>query len=184
MNENIETLNVNEPIKQPIVNEIDTSNDANDFSDDFFEAKEMDNILDDNWHTDDNVVLNVAPTTLDEKPVVTEETISDTAEPIEKDDFVSLESNGTEEQESNDFDAYFDSLYEDVEGANNLISEIIEKKKNIKENENSINQSKEELAKEKLDFEKYMDSQKESLELERNKKVASVLKKYKERQEK
>ena len=167
MNENIETLNVNEPIKQPIVNEIDTSNDANDFSDDFFEAKEMDNILDDNWHTDDNVVLNVAPTTLDEKPVVTEETISDTAEPMEKDDFVSLESNGVEEQESNDFDAYFDSLYEDVEGANNLISEIIEKKKNIKENENSINQSKEELAKEKLDFEKYMDSQKESLELER-----------------
>ena len=156
MNENIETLNVNEPIKQPIVNEIDTSNDANDFSDDFFEAKEMDNILDDNWHTDDNVVLNVAPTTLDEKPVVTEETISDTAEPMEKDDFVSLENNGVEEQESNDFDAYFDSLYEDVEGANNLISEIIEKKKNIKENENSINQSKEELAKEKLDFEKYI----------------------------
>ena len=51
MNENIETLNVNEPIKQPIVNEIDTSNDANDFSDDFFEAKEMDNILDDNWNS-------------------------------------------------------------------------------------------------------------------------------------
>lgn len=79
-------------------------------------------------------------------------------------EFVSID-NGNEKTEN--FDAYFDSLYDDVEGANNLITEIIEKKKSLQESEEGISQIKNELAKEKEDFENFMNSQKEDLELEK-----------------
>lgn len=166
MNENIETLNM-EANETPIVNDFE----AADFSDDFFEVKEMDTLPEEQWHTDDNIVLNFAPEideipeiqTLEE-PVVVDEKFE---LPTFEDEFLSINVDETEENSASDFDAYFDSLYDDVEGANNLISEIIEKKKSIKENEENINQIKESLAKDKIEFEKFMESQKESLELER-----------------
>lgn len=173
MNENVETLEMGKN-ENPVVNELE----GNEYSDDFFEAKEMDKLPDEQWHTDDNVVLNLSDennafqNTIksdlnfeEETPVVTEEVTS--LEPEGTTDFVSLDAEEDTDEGGSDFDAYFDSLYEDVEGANNLISEIIEKKKSIKENEDNINQIKETLSKDRADFEKYRDSQKESLELER-----------------
>lgn len=160
MNENIETLNMEES-ENPIVNDYE----ASEFSDDFFEQKEIEAVPEEQWHNGDDVVLSTTIT--EAEPIVTDQKVTEGSEPIEKNDFISLETDGQEENGSSDFDAYFDSLYEDVEGANNLITQIIEKKKNIKENEENINQIREELAKEKLEFEKFMDSQKENLELEK-----------------
>lgn len=65
------------------------------------------------------------------------------------------------------FDVLFDSLYNDVAGANNFISNLIEQKKNVNINEAELNELKEKLEKEKEDFEKYVETQKNSLELEK-----------------
>ena len=56
MNENVESLNM-ETNENPIVNDFE----ASEFSDDFFETKEMDELPLEQWHTDDNIVLNLAP---------------------------------------------------------------------------------------------------------------------------
>lgn len=65
------------------------------------------------------------------------------------------------------FDVLFDSLYNDVAGANNFISNLIEQKKTVNINEAELNELKEKLEKEKDDFEKYVETQKNSLELEK-----------------
>lgn len=84
-----------------------------------------------------------------------------------------------EDEESNDqkdlddsyvlsnFDVLFDSLYNDVAGANNFISNLIEQKKTVNVNEAELNDLKDRLEKEKEDFEKYIETQKNSLEMEK-----------------
>lgn len=62
------------------------------------------------------------------------------------------------------FDVLFDSLYNDVNGANNFISDLIEQKKNVNLNEASLKDDAEKLLKEKEEFAKYMKAQKESIE--------------------
>lgn len=66
------------------------------------------------------------------------------------------------------FDALFDSLYSDVAGANNLITELIERKKTINNNENLLSELKEKMEKERTDFNRYVDEQKKALETEKN----------------
>lgn len=65
------------------------------------------------------------------------------------------------------FDVLFDSLYNDVAGANNFISNLIEQKKTVNVNEAELNDLKERLEQEKQDFEKYIETQKNSLEMEK-----------------
>ncbi len=65
------------------------------------------------------------------------------------------------------FDVLFDSLYNDVAGANNFISNLIEQKKTVNVNEAELNELKEKLEKDRQEFEKYMDTQRNSLELEK-----------------
>ena len=65
------------------------------------------------------------------------------------------------------FDVLFDSLYNDVNGANNFISDLIEQKKNVNLNEASLKDDAAKLLKEKEEFEKYMKVQKESIEEEK-----------------
>lgn len=65
------------------------------------------------------------------------------------------------------FDVLFDSLYNDVNGANNFISNLIEQKKNVNLNEATLNEQAEKLVKEKEEFAKYMEAQKESIESEK-----------------
>lgn len=85
---------------------------------------------------------------------------------INEDKFISIENGG--KNESTNFDAYFDSLYENVEGANNLISEIISKKKSIQESEDGIEQIKEELTKEKENLESEKRKFEESVQIQKN----------------
>lgn len=65
------------------------------------------------------------------------------------------------------FDVLFDSLYNDVAGANNFISNLIEQKKTVNVNEAELNDLKERLEQEKQDFEKYIETQKNSLDMEK-----------------
>lgn len=65
------------------------------------------------------------------------------------------------------FDVLFDSLYSDVAGANNFISNLIEQKKNVNTNEAELNDMKDKLEKERQEFEKFMETQKNSLETEK-----------------
>ncbi len=83
----------------------------------------------------------------------------------------SSENNNSEKKEetgTSNFDALFDSLYNDVAGANSLITELIERKKSINNNESLLSELKEKMDQEKSDFNKYVDEQKKSLQLEKN----------------
>ena len=82
---------------------------------------------------------------------------------------VNVYSQGKDEKDADQesFDMFFDTLSTDVEGASTLISEILEKKRSIKDNEASINKERESFNQEKLEFEKYKSSQLESVELEK-----------------
>lgn len=65
------------------------------------------------------------------------------------------------------FDDMFDSLYSDVEGANNFISTLIDQKKNVNENETELAEMREKLDKEKADFAKYVETQNENIRMEK-----------------
>lgn len=71
--------------------------------------------------------------------------------------------------DSDDFDQIFDSLYADVNNSNNFINEILEQKKNISTNEAALREEAEKLLKDKEDFNKYVSKEKEELEFERKK---------------
>lgn len=78
------------------------------------------------------------------------------------------------------FDVLFDSLYNDVNGANNFISDLIEQKKNVNLNEASLKDENEKLLKEKEDFAKYMKAQKDAIE-EEKRQCSEFVKTQKER---
>lgn len=68
---------------------------------------------------------------------------------------------------NSDFDTLFDSLYNDVAGANKFISNLIEQKKNVNDNAATLQEDREKLEKEKEEFERFMETQRQSLELEK-----------------
>ncbi|MBE6159934.1 MAG: hypothetical protein E7157_02680 [Lactobacillales bacterium] len=118
---------------------------------------------------------------VEEEPVVEEESVSDETvefDPFElsnltNDDMDKMIEEDTKKEELDDsyvlsnFDVLFDSLYNDVNGANNFISNLIEQKKNVNSNEASLKEEEEKLLKEKAEFAKYMEIQKESIEAEK-----------------
>ena len=63
--------------------------------------------------------------------------------------------------------SFFDSIYNGVEDANELISQINLKKQTLQETEKEIANLKEQISREREEFTKYMDSQKQALELEK-----------------
>lgn len=69
--------------------------------------------------------------------------------------------------ETTELDSFFDSIYNGVEDANELISQINLKKQTLEETEKEISSLKEQIAREKEEFSKYMDSQKQALEMEK-----------------
>lgn len=69
--------------------------------------------------------------------------------------------------ENANFDALFDSLYSDVTGANNFISNLIEQKKTVNINEANLVEMQDKLEKDKEEFAKFVETQKEAIELEK-----------------
>lgn len=66
-----------------------------------------------------------------------------------------------------DFDSLFNNLYSDVVGANNFISNLIEKKTSLNKNEKSLEEIKEKFEKEKAEFDRYVAEQRKSIEKEK-----------------
>ena len=64
-------------------------------------------------------------------------------------------------------DSFFDNIYNGVEDANDLISKINLKKQTLAETEKEIANLKDQIDREKAEFSKYMDSQRQALEVER-----------------
>ncbi len=72
------------------------------------------------------------------------------------------------EGNTSNFDQLFDSLYNDVAGANSLITELIERKKSINNNENLLSELKDKMEQEKNDFNRYVEEQKKALQTEKD----------------
>lgn len=66
------------------------------------------------------------------------------------------------------FDVLFDSLYNDVAGANDLITNLIEKKSSLSKNEQLLADFKEKFEKEKEDFRNFVEVQKKAIESEKS----------------
>ena len=69
------------------------------------------------------------------------------------------EKNGNQE----DFDSLFDNLYNDVVGANDFISNLIEKDSSLNQNEKSLEEIKEKFEQEKSEFDRYAVEQRKLL---------------------
>lgn len=83
----------------------------------------------------------------------------------------STEKKGNESADgsgTSNFDALFDSLYNDVAGANSLITELIERKKSINNNENLLSELKDKMEQERSEFSRYVDEQKKALQAEKD----------------
>jgi len=70
-------------------------------------------------------------------------------------------------ESSTELDSFFDSIYNGVEDANDLITQINKKKQTLAETEKEIASLKEQIDREKAEFAKYMSTQKEALENEK-----------------
>lgn len=66
-----------------------------------------------------------------------------------------------------DFDSLFNNLYSDVVGANNFISNLIEKKTSLNKNEKSLEEIKEKFEKERAEFDRYVAEQRKAIEKEK-----------------
>lgn len=65
------------------------------------------------------------------------------------------------------FDVLFDSLYSDVTGANNFISNLIEQKRNVNVNEANLAELTAKFEREKEEFNKFVEAQKQAIENEK-----------------
>ena len=72
------------------------------------------------------------------------------------------------------FDVLFDSLYNDVVGANNLISDLIEKKSSLNRNEKILDDFKEKFEKEKEDFRKFVEEQKKVIDADKKQALKTI----------
>lgn len=80
------------------------------------------------------------------------------------------ENNTTDLDDSyvlSNFDVLFDSLYSDVTGANNFISNLIEQKRNVNVNEANLAELTSKFEREKEEFSKYVEAQKQAIETEK-----------------
>lgn len=87
-----------------------------------------------------------------------------TAEELAK---VAEASSNIKDEDLANFDALFDSLSKDVTGANNFIANLIEQKKTVNINETNLIDMQEKLEKDREEFAKFTEAQKEAIELEK-----------------
>lgn len=158
-------------------NDVEIMNEVlidNDMADDFYDAEKFEEVdssnkmdeikMDDinleetfgiaNESNEEVIVPSPATMPVEESKPYVSESVKDT-------------SNNQLAKDNADFDALFDSLYNDVAGANNFISTLIEQKKNVTDNAASLKEEQEKLAKDREEFERFVQSQKESIELEK-----------------
>lgn len=172
-NENLEVLEMEKPnlvFNQAALN-------GNDMADDFFDDDlvELDfGGLESNNKKD--VVNNVKK---EEKPSTDFfQAIQTPVQNVENPTVVTSTSENEEDTGSSyslsNFDVLYDSLYNDVVGANNLISDLIEKKSTLNKDEKLLDDVREKFEKEKADFEQYVEEQKKNIENEKAQAISAV----------
>ena len=153
---------------------------GNEMNDDFFDEDLVDfdfNGLDDaNGSNKD--LYSEQPTV---SPVKEEKIVESANDNVQKIEENVQETKDTQEEVANEgnknlddsyvlsnFDVLFDSLYSDVVGANNLITDLIEKKSSLSKNEQLLEDFKEKFEKEKEDFKIFVETQKKAIESEKS----------------
>ena len=111
-------------------------------------------------------VLNVSNVKPIMESIEPEEIIDIDEEEWHNDAVINMSTMNKEKEDEN-FDLFFDNLSTSVEGANTIISEIIEQKKTIKDNEESITKERANFNLEKMEFEKYKKEQLDNIEFEK-----------------
>lgn len=102
---------------------------------------------------------------LENKPVEVNKTIE---EPLLVEDKKPVKKENMDNSYNlSNFDVLFDSLYNDVAGANDLITNLIEKKSSLSKNEKLLEDFKEKFEKEKEDFRHFVEVQKKAIESEK-----------------
>jgi len=181
--------NVNETVQnldEAVIRDMAQNVDKVDDADDFYYEEQPDTQVESSemiYSTNPQVVADVpeffsAPEAPVEEvtlsqPVVTE--VLEEAVPEVKDfELTEEELAKVEEASSNikdedlaNFDALFDSLSKDVTGANNFIANLIEQKKTVNINETNLIDMQEKLEKDREEFAKFTEAQKEAIELEK-----------------
>lgn len=180
---NNEKLEVLEMEKNPNVvfnsNDVSGSEMADDFFDDDLvnlDFSGLDTNGQVNVQQDNNDLYAVEPVeTVEEAPVQdVQEIIPETTEQLTVDNKVINDVPADKKEELDNsyvlsnFDVLFDSLYNDVVGANNLITDLIEKKSSLSKNEQLLEDFKEKFEKEKEDFRNFVEVQKKAIESEKS----------------
>ena len=127
--------------------------------------------------------INLTPVVESVSPVVEEKNAENTKEgsTTEKTEEANKVEGNAENKDNLDnsyvlsnFDVLFDSLYNDVVGANNLISDLIEKKSSLNRNEKILDDFKEKFEKEKEDFRKFVEEQKKAIDAEKKQALNAI----------
>lgn len=165
---NSENLEVLELDKKPNLSFNDGQLNGNEMADDFFDddlvSLDFDGLEGDSDDSSSNNSASQKVFKVDNN--LTPETKKETTE--EK-DTNKVEAKPTYNSDvTSNFDVLFDSLYNDVVGANNLISDLIEKKTSLNKDEQLLEDFKNKFEKEKEDFRKFADEQKKAIENERS----------------
>ena len=172
---NSENLEVLELDKKPNLTFNDNQLNGNEMADDFFDD-DFDGLEGDNDESSSSNSANEKILKVDNNPITetrkenTDEHLNETA----KENTSATDTNKVETKPAynidvaSNFDVLFDSLYNDVVGANNLISDLIEKKTSLNKDEQLLEDFKNKFEKEKEDFRKFADEQKKAIENERS----------------
>lgn len=173
-NENLEVLEMEKPnlvFNQNALN-------GNDMADDFFDDDLVE--LDFGGLESDTKKNTVNAVKKEEKPSTDFFQAIQTPTVKETESATMMAPNTESEEESgssyslSNFDVLYDSLYNDVVGANNLISDLIEKKSTLNKDEKLLDDFREKFEKEKADFEQYVEEQKKNIENEKAQAISAV----------
>lgn len=164
MNENLEVLELDKKPNLAFNENVVNGNDmADDFFDDDLVSLDFDGLEENNNNLNNNSNV-VKVENIPVNSVTNEEPLESAGETFTK---VETKSMNNSDVTSN-FDVLFDSLYNDVVGANNLISDLIEKKTTLNKDEQLLEDFRSKFEKEKEDFKKFADEQRKAIENERN----------------
>ena len=173
-NENLEVLEMEKP--NLVFNQ--NTLDGNDMADDFFD----DDLVELDFgglesEPKKDVLTN--ETKKEDKPSDLFEAIKTPVQESEKTAVVAAPQTENDEDAGSsyslsNFDVLYDSLYNDVVGANNLISDLIEKKSTLNKDEKLLDDFREKFEKEKVDFQQYVEEQKKTIENEKAQAISTI----------
>lgn len=161
-----------EVIEQPVVEETFDTLEDNDVASNPFESVPEEPVSFDAEEVQEEPVM---------EKIVDNEEVTESVDSVKPLDVASLTNDDMDKMIAEDakkpemddsyvlsnFDVLFDSLYNDVNGANNFISNLIEQKKTVNLSEANVNELTQKLEKEKEDFAKYIEAQKQGIEAEK-----------------